>query len=231
MQDSPKQTVAEFLQTKTYKTVLDVPSGNGWLQKMLPGNAKIDGVDLFESKPSGYRNFWQHDLDDGLPDIKESYDLICCCEGIEHVGNPLSLLRAFYQRLNVEGTLIITTPNIWYPQSRMQFLIRGFFPSFPSLVDEQIHFGQHMHITPWSYPQLYLYLKLSGFGIPALINEPLSKPKHSFERLLGLPAKFYCNGKLKKSKTEEERNFWPIAGTSGSRLGRHLIVQAEKEKV
>ncbi len=231
MQASSKNTVAEFLQTKTFKTVLDVPSGNGWLQKKVPQSSVIDGVDLFEEKPPGYRKFWQYDLDDGLPDIKESYDLICCCEGIEHVGNPLLLLRAFCQRLNMGGSLIITTPNIWYPQSRLQFFIRGFFPSFPSLVDKQIHFGRHMHITPWSFPQLYLYLKLAGFGMPDLINEPLSKPKHSFERLVGLPAMIYCNGKLKKSKTKEEREFWQIAGTSGSRLGRHLIVHAEKRKI
>lgn len=230
MQDSSKKALVNFLASQSFKTVLDVPSGSGWLKKMLPPNNIMDGIDLFEEKPLGYRNFWKYDLDDGLPEINESYDLICCCEGIEHVGNPLLLLRSFYKLLNVGGQLIITTPNIWYPQSRLQFLLRGFFPSFPSLVDKQIHFGHHMHITPWSYPQLYLYLKLAGFGMPDLINEPLSKPKHSFERLVGLPSMFYCKGKLKKSKTEEEREFWRIAGTSGSRLGHHLIVLAEKVK-
>ncbi|HAU58982.1 MAG TPA: hypothetical protein DCW45_01300 [Opitutae bacterium] len=89
MQTSSKNAVAEFLQTKTFKTVLDAPSGNGWLQKKLPSSSVMDGVDLFEEKPPGYRIFWKHDLDDGLHDIKESFDLICCCEGIEHVGNPL----------------------------------------------------------------------------------------------------------------------------------------------
>ena len=33
MQDSSKRTVVEFLQTKSFKTLLDVPSGKGWLQK------------------------------------------------------------------------------------------------------------------------------------------------------------------------------------------------------
>ena len=129
------------------------------------------------------------------------------------------------------GPLIITTPNIWYPQSRLQFFIRGFFPTFPSFVDKQIHLGLHMHITPWFFPQLYLYLKLAGFGMPNLINEPLSKPKYSFERLVGLHAMIYCNGKLKKSKTKKEREFWRIAGTSRRRLGRHLIFHAEKGKI
>jgi len=60
---------------------------------------------------------------------------------------------------------------------------------------------------------------------------PLSKPKYSFERLVGLHAMIYCNGKLKKSKTKKEREFWRITGTSGSRLGRHLIFHAEKGKI
>lgn len=229
MQISSKKVVANYLKKIEFKTVLDVPSGNGWLLESLGQNVEIDGIDLFEQKPAGYRNFWQYDLDDGLPLDVKKYDLICCCEGIEHVGNPLLLLRSFQQALKKGGSLVLTTPNIWYPQSRLQFLIRGFFPSFPSLVGKQISFGSHMHITPWSYPQLYLYFKLAGFEIPDLINEPLSKPKHFFERLVGLPSNIYCKGKLKKSKTAEEQNFWRTAGTMGSRLGRHLIVHATKE--
>lgn len=228
MQDSSKKALIDFLASQNFNTVLDVPSGNGWLKEMLQPNNIIDGIDLFEEKPLGYRNFWKYDLDDGLPEINERYDLICCCEGIEHVGNPLQLIRAFYQRLNVGGSLIITTPNIWYPQSRMQYLLRGFFPSFPSLVDTQIKFGSHMHITPWCYPQLYLYFKLAGFSPPLLIEETLSKPKHFHERLLGIPSKLYIRSKIKRSKSDEERTFWDTAGSVGSRLGRHLIVYAHK---
>ena len=100
MQISSKQSVVEFLLTKKFKTVLDVPSGNGWLYQMLPKGTVIDGIDLFENKQEGYRDFWQHDLDEGLPSAVGKYDLICCCEGIEHVGNPLLLLRSFYNALN-----------------------------------------------------------------------------------------------------------------------------------
>ena len=81
------------------------------------------------------------------------------------------------------------------------------FPSFPSLVDTQIKFGSHMHITPWCYPQLYLYFKLAGFSPPVLIEEPLSKPKHFHERLLGFPSKLYIQRKIRKSKSDEEKTF------------------------
>jgi 2-polyprenyl-3-methyl-5-hydroxy-6-metoxy-1,4-benzoquinol methylase len=150
--------VVEFLLTKKFKTVLDVPSGNGWLYQMLPKGTDIDGIDLFENKQEGYRDFWQHDLDEGLPSAVGKYDLICYCEGIEHVGNPLLLLRSFYNALNKGGMIIVTTPNIWYPQSRLQFLVRGFFPSFPSLVDSQINFGSHMHIPHGPIATLSLFI-------------------------------------------------------------------------
>ena len=230
MHISSKKALIEFLNDKTFPMALDVPSGNGWLGKTLPPETQVDGIDLFEEKPQGYRQFWQYDLDNGIPKECSGYDLICCCEGIEHVGNPLLLLRSFKDALIDQGTLIVTTPNIWYPQSRIQYLLRGFFPSFPSLVGDKIKFGQHMHITPWSYPQLYLYLKLAGFEPPSIIPEPLSKPKHFHERIVGLPSKIYCSQKVRKSKSKEERNFWETAKCDGSRLGRHLMVIAKKNK-
>ena len=228
MQKSSKNSLTKFLEEKRFSSVLDVPSGCGWLRKALVPEASIDGIDLFEERPDGYRKFWSFDLEDGIPQDATGYDLVCCCEGIEHVGNPLNLLRSFNKALSNNGMLVVTTPNIWYPQARLQYLIRGFFPSFPSIVDTQIKFGSHMHITPWCYPQLYLYFKLAGFSPPVLIEEPLSKPKHIHERLLGIPSKLYIQSKIKKSKSDEERTFWETAGSEGSRLGRHLFVFAHK---
>ena len=87
-----------------------------------------------------------------------------------------------------------------------------------------------MHITPWSFPQLYVFLKLAGFRPPTIIPEPLSRPKHFHERIIGLPAKFYCRGRLKKARTFEEREFWKQAGRQESLLGRHLIAVTSKGK-
>jgi hypothetical protein len=124
--------------------------------------------------------------------------------------------------------LIVTTPNVWYPQARLQFMLRGFFPSFPSLAD-RVKPGTHMHITPWSWPQLYVFLKLAGFGTPVIIEEPMSKARHLYEHVLGLPAKWYCRRKLRKARTEEERAYWRAAGSGPSRLGRHLMVSVVKQ--
>lgn len=228
MQESTKQALLGELEHVDYSQVLDAPAGGGWLSAALRENTDVDGIDLYVQKPSGYRRFWEFDLDEGLPADCRGYDLICCCEGLEHVGNPLKLLRHFNAALKDEGLLIITTPNVWYPQSRLQYFFRGFFPSFPSLAGK-VKSGTHMHITPWTYPQLYIYLKMSGFNCPKLIPEQRSRAKHFHEVLMSLPAKLYCMNRLKKARDEEERKYWRQAGAQESLVGRHLIAATTKQ--
>jgi SAM-dependent methyltransferase len=228
MPPSSQEVVLAWLKNKKVSTVLDAPSGDGWLVEGLRAQSQgeaFDGIDLYEDSAEGYRRVWKHDLNDGLPAECDSYDLVCCCEGIEHVGNPLLLLQAFRHVIRPDGCLVVTTPSVWYPQARLQYLARGFFPSFPCLVGKIIP-GSHMHITPWNWPQIYLYLKLAGFGDIQIVHEPLSAAKHFHEKLLALPARFNARRRARKSRTDEERQFWETAASDAALLGRHLIVTA-----
>ncbi len=228
MQVSSKRRLIEFLEGQPFGSVLDAPSDGGLLPEALGDDVLVDSIDLYVSDAAGYRTLWQHDLDEGLPAECGGYDLVCCCESLEHVGGPLLLLRHFHRSLNDGGMLIVTTPNVWYPQARLQFMLRGFFLSFPSLAGK-VRPGTHTHITPWSWPQLYVFLKRAGFSTPAIIEELMSKPRHWYEHILGLPAKWYCRHKLRKAKTEEERAYWEEAGSGDSRLCRHLMVSVVKQ--
>lgn len=229
MPPSSQKAVLAWLKKKKFRFVLDAPSGDGWLVEGLRAQgqeAAFDGIDLYEESAVGYRKIWRFDLNEGLPDECGLYDLVCCCEGIEHVGNPLLLFQAFRRRLSSSGLLVVTTPNVWYPQARLQYLARGFFPSFPCLVGKIAH-GSHMHIMPWSWPQLHLYLKLSGFDRIKIVPETLSAAKHLHEKILAMPARHYARRNARKAKTEEQRSFWEIAASDAALLGRHLIVVAE----
>ncbi len=132
--------------------------------------------------------------------------------------------------MEAPGLLIVTTPNIWYPAARLQYLMRGFFPSFPCLIGK-IARGSHMHIMPWSFPHLYLYLKLAGFTDIQLHEEELSRPKHFWERLFALPQALYCRHRLKKARDPDEIDFWRQAGSGPSLFGRHIIVTAHATKL
>lgn len=227
MQQSSKNVLTAWLQGKPVQSVLDAPSGDGWLQKALPKGTAIDGIDLYEDSKAGYRRFWRHDLDRGLPADADQYDMVAICEGIEHVGNPLLLLRDAHAHLKAGGILAVTTPSVWYPQSRLQYLYKGFFPSFPPLGGKVVP-GTHMHITPWCYPWLWTYLKLAGFDRIELLPEPELTGKHLHERLLAMPARWWCQRRLRKAKCDEERDYWKTCATNTALLGRHMIVVARR---
>jgi SAM-dependent methyltransferase len=227
MQLSSKTALMEWLDGRLFQDVLDAPCGKGWLREALGPKVALDGIDLYANPSPAYRRLWHHDLNDGLPPDAPAYTAIFSCEGIEHLGNPLRLLGDCLRHLVPGGLLVVTTPNTWYPQARLQFWQRGFFPSFPPLAGRLVA-GTHMHIMPWNYPQLWVYLRLAGFSELEVIQEPLSRAKCFYERLLAVPARRYCRSRRKKAATIEEQQFWEAAGSDASLLGRHLMVAARR---
>lgn len=225
---SNRPVVARIVNEKQPATILDAPSGDGWLLRELDYRPAMTGLDLFEEKPEGYAGFEKCDLDYGLPENLGKYEAFITCEGIEHVGNPLLLIEHAARHLVEGGLIVVTTPNVWFPASKLQYLWRGFFPSFPCLVGK-IQRGTHMHITPWSFPHLYMYLKLAGFTEITLHEVEETKPKHFYERILALPQSGYCGRKLKQARDEEEQSFWRQAGSKQSLYGRRLVVSATYE--
>jgi len=125
--------VGRIVAERRPRSILDLPGGLGWLPAQIAmRGVAIDGIDLYESHPAGYRNFLQRDLEDGVPEELGHYDMIVSCEGIEHIANPGLFLKSARNRLNPGGTIIVTTPNTWHPAARLKYFLRGFFPGFPS---------------------------------------------------------------------------------------------------
>lgn len=208
------------------RAVLDLPSGLGWLREQIKSDVEIDGIDLFEQKPAGYRNFQAADLEDGVPSNLGSYDMIVSCEGIEHIANPGLFLKSLRKHLNPGGTAVVTTPNTWHPAARLKYFASGFFPGFPSLAGK-IKPGTHMHIMPWSWPQLYLHFKLAGFDEVTLHPCFERERTHFFEYILALPMKSYCKRRARKATTAEEKNYWEAAATPNSLYARRLVVSGK----
>jgi hypothetical protein len=57
MQNSSKIVVLKIIEGLQPKSILDVPSGDGWLVKNLNPSISIDGIDLFQSKNKLYRKW------------------------------------------------------------------------------------------------------------------------------------------------------------------------------
>ena len=221
---SYEPVVARLLGEKRPATVLDAPCGSGWLAERLDFSCAIDGLDLYGERPQKYRAFQTADLDAGLPAGLPRYDAIVCCEGLEHFANPGLFLASAHRQLAAGGLLVVTTPNIWYPEARLQFLLRGFFPSFPSLAGK-VKRGTHMHLLPWSFPQAHLFLTLAGFSGIRLHDVDEPRPRRLYERLFGWTQSLYCASKARRS-AGEERDYWRQAGSRQSVYGRRLVLSA-----
>jgi len=224
-----KVVVAGLLNSRQPKSILDAACGRGWLGATLNFQATLDGIDLFvEPEPSsGYRNFWRKDLDEGIPDFLPIYDAIVCCAGLDQLGNPLLFFKTARARLPQKGLLLIATPNVWHPDSRLKYLVSGFFPAQRS---KPQHFNPKKYLPklPWSLPQLYLFLKLAGFDGIESHPEGIRRPRHAWEWVVGLPQVLYCAHQRKKSQSMEEMDFWQKVSTVNSLFGRYLIVSATK---
>lgn len=222
--------VGRIAEEKRPRSILDLPSGHGWLrQQVRATEVAIDGIDLYEVKPEGYRTFLQRDLEDGIPDEFGRYDMIVSCEGIEHIANPGLFLKSARNHLNPGGTIVVTTPNTWHPAARLTYFLRGFFPGFPSLAGH-IKLGTHMHIMPWSWPQLYLHLALAGFTDIELHPCLEDERTHLHEKLLALPMKSYCRRRAREATSDEERKYWKTAAEPGSLYARRLVMSARNPK-
>ena len=101
--------------------VLDIGCGDGSLSKIAESKfQEIHGCDialtaLQEAKIRGMRTICV-DLNTiiPLPYQDESFDTITCLEVLEHVLDPLNLLRDFHRVLRPKGQVVLTTPNIRY---------------------------------------------------------------------------------------------------------------------
>ena len=107
---------------------LDAPCGPG----LLGGALAELGFDVVAADldRAGYAlggrvPFAALDLDRPLPFADESFALVHCGDGIEHLENPFALFRELARVLSRDGTLLVLTPNYLNLARRLRFLWTG----------------------------------------------------------------------------------------------------------
>ena len=105
--------------------ILEVGSGHGlFLLEILKQNENLKDIDVVDISKSSIRmtqnilktmkndysskvNFYNYDIN--LYDTDKKYDFITMGEVLEHVNNPLSILKSLFTLLSNDGELFITT--------------------------------------------------------------------------------------------------------------------------
>jgi SAM-dependent methyltransferase len=137
--------------------VLEVGAGCGALALRLR-DAGLDVVPTDLDPPHD----WIHRLDLDSPEWTDEtrgpFDMVVCVETLEHVENPRQVLRSIRSLLRPGDKLLVSTPNITHPHSRLKMLLRG----APYIFGPK-HYHQPGHITILPDWMLTEHVRLAGF--------------------------------------------------------------------
>lgn len=113
---------------------------------------------------------------DELPAADETYDIVVCCEVLEHMEiDPMFMLTEVNRVLKTNGKLLLTTPNVLSSRAFVRI-----FEGYPPYFFMQYHKSReyHRHNYEYSLKVLWSTLKCAGFE-PSVWTEDLFEDSRS----------------------------------------------------
>ncbi|SRR5579883_18011 len=136
--------LAEFPANGNGRRVLDVGCAEGYLAEILAARGfAVTGVDLPGTPHGDSFQFVAGDLDAGLPAVNGPFDFILCADVLEHLRDPLGMLRQCRKLLAPGGALIASLPNSGHLYFRWNVL-RGRFPRHDKGLFDRTHLQFYM---------------------------------------------------------------------------------------
>jgi len=124
------------------KRVLDVGCGNGYLGKIFTERGfEVTGIEqrggTNERFPPTVK-LVEANLENGLPELDGKFDYIICADVLEHLRDPLSLLKQIQGRLAPGGVLVASLPNSGNLYFRL-VVLSGRFPQHKKGLFDRTH--------------------------------------------------------------------------------------------
>jgi len=211
--------------------LLDVPAGAGALARRLAEMGyEVTCSDInSDDFAADELPFQQADLSQALPFEDESFDVVTCIEGLEHLENPFQAVRELARVLRPDGTLVLSTPNYLNVERRLKFLITGSFTK-PVPADRLTEMGPEgvamLHLSPAGYTQVKVMLDLAGLRVEGLYRDRVKVKQMLFLWPLVLFIRLYT-----RLWSRRARRRYLLSDTAGPALltgGNTLIIQARK---
>jgi SAM-dependent methyltransferase len=127
------------------RRVLDIGCAVGYLSEILVERGfSVASIDWPGTPHPATVEFSGADLDDGLGPVDGYFQYIICADVIEHLRDPLRLLKECRERLAPGGTLLASLPNSAHWYFRWNVLM-GRFPQH----ERGLFDSTHLHFYVW----------------------------------------------------------------------------------
>lgn len=216
--------------------VLDLGCGDGDYAKRLKDlgfDIIAADIDMTRFRYKNGIEFKHCDITKELPFPAGCFDYVLLLEVVEHLRNPYVVFPEINRIIKVNGSLIISTPNIVNLKSRFRFLFEASYEYFRESPLDQINNVKenifNLHLVPYRYQELEYLLFATGFKIESILASKYEGYWMSF--LLPI-IKFQSwlreMRSLRKCGTDYRR-LNKILLSKELLYGRHLIIQAKKQ--
>lgn len=149
--------------------ILDIGCGNGYVSSILISQNEVIGLDLsrlalMQAKMVGL-NTVLSDLTI-LPFKDRSFDVVLALDILEHLFDPVSLLKEANRVLRKDGILLISVPNASNIATRFLFLLKGDINDMADINDiRNPDFIFSEHIRFFSDNKIKKAIKSTGFEV------------------------------------------------------------------
>lgn len=155
--------LAKFAKQNKNLKLLNIGSGSSQFDEVLDClDIEVYNTDIVIKDEDDHNKWCDLNLENPIP-YSEKFDIALAQEVIEHLENPWKLFRDLNSALNDGGYLIVTTPNVASLQSRIKFLLSGYFEWFtPKCLN--------YHINPVPYWEIELIASKTGFKVEQVLG-------------------------------------------------------------
>lgn len=189
---NPLFTISKILRDGA--KILDIGAGNGILARLLMErgfNCTIDGIEpniyAAEIAKPYYRNFYVGKVQEFLREIThEKYDYIILADVIEHIPDPLQLLKELCAIIPEHCKITMSLPNVAFGAVRFAVL-NGIFDYVDSGILEKTH------LRFFTLKTLESLIKNSGLNIEKIffLQRSIIESEINLEKLKLNPLLFY----------------------------------------
>lgn len=182
------QTILNWFKSQPKGSVLDTPAGYGHLGVNLK-NMGFDvtcgeinpSIFLAENLKCIYTN-----LNKEIDAKDESFDYVCCIDGLEHMTDPYQAVKEISRVLKQNGIGIFSIPNYSNIEKRLKFLFHGYLTK-PTQFDAYLNSNQQLydfHNSPITITQLDFMFRINNLKIVDIMNNAKKRKQYILSPLV-----------------------------------------------